>query len=219
MSSSHHSHSHSHHSHGAVHKKSLLDGVDLRHPILKGYMYKQSHIHKAFNRRFFALYSRVMVYYESENEFYKDVSRGHFEHRHRAIRLDGVYLTKPEKKPKGARFCFILHCPDKFNERNEFLLVTDSREERREWMEQLQKQNPKLLDTHESSASGNTLQVPGARKVRADSATPDTIEAMRAAGNGDVSSHSELDIRDDRSDIVDMPAPSSSDPTTTKQET
>ena len=39
------------------------------------------------------------------------------QHRHKAIRLDGVYLTKPEKKPKGAKFCFILHCPDKLNER------------------------------------------------------------------------------------------------------
>ena len=53
---------------------------------------------------------------------------------------------------------------------SEFLLVTDSREERREWMEQLQKQNPKLLDTHESSASGNTLQVNGSMCVCNNSA-------------------------------------------------
>ena len=45
---------------------------------------------------------------------------------------------------------------------SQFLLVNDSREDRRAWMEQLQKQNPKLLDTHEpaaATASGNTLQV------------------------------------------------------------
>ena len=83
-----------------------------------------------------------MVYYEKEDEFLRDASRGTFEvnlcvcacvrvkgrdimflflfffqHRHKAIRLDGVYLTKPEKKPQGAKFCFILHCPDKLNER------------------------------------------------------------------------------------------------------
>ena len=79
--------------------KSLLDGVDLRHPIMKGYMYKQSHVHKAFNRRFFALYNRVMVYYESENEFYKDVSRGRFEvererEREREGKREGVWRER-----------------------------------------------------------------------------------------------------------------------------
>ena len=40
---------------------------------------------------------------------------------------------------------------------SEYLLVTETREQRREWMEELQKQNPKLLE-HESE-SHNTLQV------------------------------------------------------------
>ena len=40
---------------------------------------------------------------------------------------------------------------------SEYLLVTESREERRQWMDELQKQNPKLLE-HESE-SHNTLQV------------------------------------------------------------
>ena len=42
-------------------------------------MFKQSHVHKAFNKRFFALYNRIMVYYEKENEFLRDASRGTFE--------------------------------------------------------------------------------------------------------------------------------------------
>lgn len=196
--------SHHHHHHSQIHnKKHLLEGQDLLKPILKGYMFKQSHVHKAFNKRFFALYSRVMVYYEKEDEFLRDASRGTFEHRHKAIRLDGVYLTKPDKKPQGAKFCFILHCPDKLNERHEYLLVTETREQRREWMDELQKQNPKLLE-HETE-SHNTLQVPGAaRKIRADSATPETMEAMREVlKNGESGTHG-LDIRDDRSDIVDM---------------
>ena len=54
---------------------------------------------------------------ESERERYHVVFFFSFQHRHKAIRLDGVYLTKPEKKPQGAKFCFILHCPDKLNER------------------------------------------------------------------------------------------------------
>ena len=62
-----------------IHKKSLLDGVDLTHPICKGYLFKQSHVHKAFNKRFFALYNRVMVYYDNEHEFEKDALRGNFE--------------------------------------------------------------------------------------------------------------------------------------------
>ena len=52
---------------------------------------------------------------------------------------------------------------------SQFLLVNDSREDRRAWMEQLQKQNPKLLDTHEpaaAAASGNTLQVYKINSVR-----------------------------------------------------
>lgn len=72
--------SHHHHHHSHVHnKKHLLEGQDLLRPILKGYMFKQSHVHKAFNKRFFALYSRIMVYYEKEDEFLRDASRGTFE--------------------------------------------------------------------------------------------------------------------------------------------
>ena len=69
-----------HHHHVHLHnKKHLLEGQDLLRPILKGYMFKQSHVHKAFNKRFFALYSRIMVYYEKEDEFLRDASRGTFE--------------------------------------------------------------------------------------------------------------------------------------------
>jgi hypothetical protein len=40
---------------------------------------------------------------------------------------------------------------------SEYLLVTETREQRREWMDELQKQNPKLLE--QESESQNTLQV------------------------------------------------------------
>lgn len=31
--------------------------------------------------------------------------------------LAGLYLTKPDKKPKGGKFCWILHTPDPRNHR------------------------------------------------------------------------------------------------------
>jgi hypothetical protein len=59
---------------------------------------------------------------------------------------------------------------------------------------------PKLMRILSLSPS----QVPGARRIRADSANPETMEAMQEAmKNGDSGTHG-LDIRDDRSDIVDM---------------
>ena len=39
------------------------------------------------------------------------------QHRDKAYILDGLYLSKPEKKPHGAKFCFILHCPSLKNDR------------------------------------------------------------------------------------------------------
>ena len=39
------------------------------------------------------------------------------QHCHKAVGLEGLYLSKPEKKPKGAKFSFILHVPDKDNKR------------------------------------------------------------------------------------------------------
>ena len=56
-------------------RHSMLDGVDLRKPLHKGYVYKQSHLHLAFNKRFCVLYPRVMAYYEHEEDFRKDAAR------------------------------------------------------------------------------------------------------------------------------------------------
>ena len=61
------------------HRVSALAGVDLKKPLHKGYMYKQSHIHLAFNKRFFVLYPKLLVYYEHESEFTKDSARGTLE--------------------------------------------------------------------------------------------------------------------------------------------
>ncbi len=60
-------------------KSSVLKDVDLERPILKGYMYKQAHLHKSFNKRYFALYHNVLVYYNSEHEYRRDLERGTLE--------------------------------------------------------------------------------------------------------------------------------------------
>ena len=54
---------------------------DLQTPIHKGYMYKQSSLFGAFNRRFFALYPGYLVYYENEHDFNVDTARGKLEVR------------------------------------------------------------------------------------------------------------------------------------------
>lgn len=131
--------------HHPASEKPLLAGVDLAAPLLAGYVYKEAHTHVVFHKRFFVLFPRVLVYYEKEADYKKDVSRGSLEHRHKAIGLEGLYLSKPEKKVKGAKFCFILHAPEKCNERNDFLLVADSKEDRKQWIDALQDQNPGLL--------------------------------------------------------------------------
>lgn len=59
--------------------RSLLDGVDLKKPLQEGYMYKQSHVHFSFNDRYFVMYPRVLVYYETEEEFRRDAARGTLE--------------------------------------------------------------------------------------------------------------------------------------------
>lgn len=65
------------------HKKNLLDDLDLRKPLLKGHLFKQGHIHKSFNRRFFALYPNILVYYDSEQDFKRDLERKSLEVRGR----------------------------------------------------------------------------------------------------------------------------------------
>ena len=57
------------------HKHSLLENVDLRKPLYKGIMYKQAHTHKSFNKRYFVLYPKVLVYYDSEQDYLRDLER------------------------------------------------------------------------------------------------------------------------------------------------
>ena len=52
---------------------SILEGIDLRKPECKGYLFKQSKTHRAYNQRYFALYKKLLVYYETEDEFVHDV--------------------------------------------------------------------------------------------------------------------------------------------------
>lgn len=55
---------------------------------------------------------------------------------------------------------------------SEYLLVSKTREERREWMTKLQDQNPKLVP-HDAAIAPDT-PVPS-RKIRSDSFTPNTV--------------------------------------------
>lgn len=58
-------------------RKNLLDKLDLKKPLHSGYMFKQSHVPpKVFNKRFFVLYPKVLVYYDTESHFAKDVHTG-----------------------------------------------------------------------------------------------------------------------------------------------
>ena len=49
---------------------------DLSKPSRKGMMLKQGHYHKAFKHRFFVLYSGFLVYYDDEQRWKYDITRG-----------------------------------------------------------------------------------------------------------------------------------------------
>ena len=40
-------------------------------PLYQGYMFKQSSLHKAFNKRYFVLYQDLLIYYKEEDQFLK----------------------------------------------------------------------------------------------------------------------------------------------------
>ena len=46
-------------------------------------MFKQSHTHKSFNKRYFVLYPKVLVYYDTEHDYMRDVERKTLEVRQR----------------------------------------------------------------------------------------------------------------------------------------
>lgn len=196
-------------------RHSMLDGIDLKKPLHKGYVYKQSHLHLAFNKRFCVLYPRVLAYYEREEDFRKDAARQTLEHRHKAVILDKLWLSKPENKPKGAKYCFVLNVPDKRNERHEYLMVTHTRAERKEWMEKLQALNPSLLAPDATIVSPDTPNPPR-REIRSES-IPDArlhlppnggaalLSPPDAGGprRGSCIDLNELDLRDGSSDTED----------------
>lgn len=64
------------------HRRNITEGLDLKHPLFCGYMFKQSHIHKAFNKRFFVLFPKLLIYYTNKHEYEKDVQRSTLEVRH-----------------------------------------------------------------------------------------------------------------------------------------
>ena len=66
-----------------MHKKSLLEDIDLNKPLLKGHLFKQAHTHKSFNKRYFVLYPNILVYYDSEQDFKRDMERKSLEVRGR----------------------------------------------------------------------------------------------------------------------------------------
>jgi hypothetical protein len=117
---------------------------DFKHPICEGYLFKQGHFAHVFNKRYFVLYPGRLLYYKSESDFEHDKTRDHLSKGVVEMNTDGLYLTKPAKKPKGGKFSWVLHLPNPFNHRNEILLVAHTKEERHLWMTKLQAVNPKL---------------------------------------------------------------------------
>ena len=69
----------SHNHQGTTH--SLLEGLDVRKPLLQNVVYKETTIHGTFNERYFVLYPKVMVYYKKKSDFQKDFHRNTFEVR------------------------------------------------------------------------------------------------------------------------------------------
>lgn len=61
------------------HPKNLIAGIDITKPILKGHLFKQAHLHQSFNKRYFVLYPKVLVYYDHEHNFLRDLERGTLE--------------------------------------------------------------------------------------------------------------------------------------------
>lgn len=49
----------------------------LEEPIFQSYLFKQSHIFDAFNKRYFILFQGYLVYYVSEEEYKSDHKHGH----------------------------------------------------------------------------------------------------------------------------------------------
>ena len=112
---------------------------DLKHPVCEGYLYKQGHIANVFNKRYFVLYPAELIYYKSATDFEHDKAKDKlsvrpfgllsvhtwhiylvlflFKKKTVELKTDGLFLTKPDKKPKGGKFSWILHLPHPLNHR------------------------------------------------------------------------------------------------------
>jgi len=95
----------------------ILGGVDTdRPPLVHGHMMKRNTSRPMFNKRYFALYEGVLIYYHHEKDYKKDKKNG-MRNCKELLKLSGVYLTKPESSRTRPRHCFRLHLPDGFNKR------------------------------------------------------------------------------------------------------
>ena len=56
--------------------KSLLVGIDIHKPILTGRVFKQSQDGKQFNKRFFVLYPKVLLYFQNERTYQNSLKAG-----------------------------------------------------------------------------------------------------------------------------------------------
>ena len=54
----------------------FLGGVDPTGPLHSGHLYKKTGGQLAFNKRYFVLYPKVLIYYEHEESYKKDVAKG-----------------------------------------------------------------------------------------------------------------------------------------------
>jgi hypothetical protein len=156
-----------------------ISQLRLNRPIFQGHVFKQSHIFTtSFNKRYFVLYNGCLVYYNHRSDYESDVKAGHLKNRLGYYVMNRVYLSKPDKKPLGGKYCFILHTPDPANKRKQMLLVTQTREERRDWMNCLQDQNPNLV-TPESIVRPDTPVVPRKNSENNhDTTAEDNIEEL-----------------------------------------
>ncbi|XP_003385233.1 PREDICTED: uncharacterized protein LOC100635519 [Amphimedon queenslandica] len=142
---------------------------DLRKPIMKGVILKQGGFHKAFKQRFFILYPGFLVYYEDGQKWQYDLQRGEtLGSRLGAIKLVGGSVEKSRNPPKGAKYAFVVHCPDKSNNRSEFTFNCQSNEERYQWISKIQSAIP----------TGSESPQAQAKKVKAE---PDTLPVSKLA--------------------------------------
>ncbi|XP_003385199.1 PREDICTED: uncharacterized protein LOC100642007 [Amphimedon queenslandica] len=125
--------------------KSLLVGIDIHKPILTGRVFKQSQDGKQFNKRFFVLYPKVLLYFQNERTYQNSLKRGKIESGCKVFKLKGLHVSLVKPLPPGAEFCFRIHLPDAFNPKNEVLLAFHNRRAKRKWMMHLQAQNPNLV--------------------------------------------------------------------------